>query len=144
MLIRLTYASRASHEVSGELIREILDSSQRNNPARGLTGILFFNANVFLQALEGPRDEVNALYIRLADDSRQKDLTVLDYAEINQRSYGSWSMGWAGAKQVNRELFLKYSAQDRFDPFSMTAEQIRGLLLDLSETVSPIKSPVLN
>ncbi|MFP6861816.1 BLUF domain-containing protein [Pseudomonas sp.] len=40
MIVRLTYASRASHGVSSELIREILDSSQRNNPGKGLTGIL--------------------------------------------------------------------------------------------------------
>ena len=41
MLVRLTYASRASHSVSTELIREILDSSQRNNPGNGRTGILY-------------------------------------------------------------------------------------------------------
>ena len=144
MLVRLTYASRASHSVSAELIREILDSSQRNNPGKGLTGILCCNADIFLQALEGPRDQVNALYNRLADDSRHKDLCILDYAEIDVRHYSNWSMGWAGAKQANRELFLKYSASDRFDPFSMSAEQITGLLLELSETVSAIKSPVLS
>ncbi len=144
MLVRLTYASRASHSVSAELIREVLDSSQRNNPNRGLTGILFCNANIFLQALEGPRAEVNALYNRLADDSRHKDLTVLDYAEINQRRYSNWSMGWAGAKQTNRELFLKYSASDHFDPFNMNAEQISGLLAALGESVTPLKSPVIN
>lgn len=85
MLVRLTYASRASNSVSAELIRDILDSSQRNNPGKGLTGILCCNADVFLQALEGPRSEVNALYNRLADDSRHKDLTILDYAEISVR-----------------------------------------------------------
>jgi hypothetical protein len=144
MLVRLTYASRASHSVSAELIRDILDSSQRNNAGKGLTGILCCNANIFLQALEGPRHQVNALYSRLADDSRHKDLTILDYAEISARRYSNWSMGWAGAKQANRELFLKYSASDHFDPFSMTAEQINGLLLELSDTVSAIKAPVIN
>ncbi|MDA7087488.1 BLUF domain-containing protein [Pseudomonas sp. SA3-5] len=144
MLVRLTYASRASQGVSAELIREILDSSQRNNPGRGLTGILCCNANIFLQALEGPRSEVNALYNRLADDSRHKDLTILDYAEISLRRYCNWSMGWAGAKRVNRELFLKYSARDHFDPFDMSAEQITGLLLEMSESISAIKSPVLS
>ena len=64
MLVRLTYASRASHSVSAELIREILDSSRRNNPANGLTGILCCNADTFLQALEGPRAAINALYNR--------------------------------------------------------------------------------
>jgi hypothetical protein len=144
MLVRLTYASRASHSVSSQLIRDVLDNSQRNNPGKGLTGILCCNANTFLQALEGPRAEVNALYNRLADDSRHKDLTILDYEQISMRRYSSWSMGWAGAKQANRELFLKYSASDQFDPFSMSAEQISGLLLELSETVSAIKSPVLS
>jgi hypothetical protein len=144
MLVRLTYASRASHSVSSQLIRDVLDNSQRNNPGKGLTGILCCNANTFLQALEGPRAEVNALYKRLADDSRHKDLTILDYEQISMRRYSSWSMGWAGAKQANRELFLKYSASDQFDPFSMSAEQISGLLLELSETVSAIKSPVLS
>ena len=144
MLVRLTYASRASHTVSADLIRDILDSSQRNNPAKGLTGMLCCNADLFLQALEGPRTEVNALYNRLADDNRHKDLTILDYAEISVRRYSQWSMGWAGAKQASRALFLKYASSDRFDPFQMSAEQINGLLLELSETVSPIKSPVLS
>lgn len=144
MLVRLTYASRAIHSVSAELIREILDSSQRNNPRKGLTGILCCNADIFLQALEGPRTEVNALYNRLADDTRHKELTILDYAEISMRRYSNWSMGWAGAKQTNRELFVKYSASDRFDPFNMSVEQITGLLLELSETVSTLKSPVLS
>ncbi|MES2817561.1 MAG: BLUF domain-containing protein [Pseudomonadota bacterium] len=143
MLVRLTYASRASHSVSAELIREILDSSQRNNPARGLTGLLCCNADIFLQALEGPREAVNALYIRLADDSRHKDLTVLAFEEIDVRRYSGWSMGWAGAKQTNRELFLKYSGSERFDPFTMNAAQVGNLLLELSETATAIKGPIL-
>jgi D-arabinose 5-phosphate isomerase GutQ len=53
MLVRLTYASRASHSVSAELIREILDSSQRNNPAKGLTGILCCNADIFFAGAGG-------------------------------------------------------------------------------------------
>jgi hypothetical protein len=144
MLVRLTYASRASHQVTGELIREILDSSQRNNPPQGLTGILCCNADIFLQALEGPRDAVNALYNRLADDTRHKDLTILDYAEIDTRHYSEWSMGWAGARQANRALFLKYSRSDRFGPFSMTATQVNKLLSELSESASAISSPVLS
>ena len=53
-------------------------------------------------------------------------------------------VGWAGAKQSNRELFLKYSCSDRFDPFSMHAEQIRGLLLELEENVSAIKPALID
>ena len=144
MLIRLTYASRATHGVSSQLIRDILDSSQRNNPAKGLTGMLCCNADIFLQVLEGPRVAVNQLYTQLADDQRHKELTILDYEEISMRRYATWSMGWASAKQSNRELFLKYSCSDRFDPFSMNAEQIRGLLLELEASVSAIRQPLID
>ncbi len=53
-------------------------------------------------------------------------------------------MGWAGAKQANRELFLKYSCSDRLDPFSMSAEQVNGLLLELSANVSTISAPIID
>jgi len=143
MLVRLTYASRALNGVSSQLIREILEASQRNNPRRGLTGILCCNADTFLQVLEGPRAAVNELYSSLAHDQRHKDLTVLDYAEISARRYAGWSMGWAGAKQANRELFLKYSCSDRFDPFSMSAMQIAGLLQELEAGISAINPPAI-
>ncbi|MBJ7545548.1 BLUF domain-containing protein [Pseudomonas sp. OA3] len=130
--------------MSSQLIRDILESSQRNNPTRGLTGILCCNADTFVQALEGPRTAINALYNRLAEDNRHKDLTILDYEEIHVRRYASWSMGWAGAKQANRELFLKYSCSDRLDPFGMSAEQVNGLLLELSASVSTISTPIID
>ncbi|MBB1518888.1 BLUF domain-containing protein [Pseudomonas sp. SR9] len=144
MLVRLTYASRALNGVSSQLIREILEASQRNNPRKGLTGILCCNADIFLQVLEGPRAAVNELYNFLADDQRHKGLTVLDYEEISVRRYANWSMGWAGAKQANRELFLKYSCSDRFDPFSMSAAQISGMLQELEASISPLTTPVIS
>lgn len=144
MLVRLTYASRALNGVSSRLIREILEASQRNNPRKGLTGILCCNADIFLQVLEGPRDRVNELYNFLADDQRHKELTILDYEEISVRRYANWSMGWAGAKQHHRELYLKYSCSEHFDPFNMSAAQIRGMLLELETSISPITPPVID
>jgi len=110
----------------------------------GVASILCCNADNFLQALEGPRNAINTLYNRLTEDNRHKDLTILDYEEISVRRYANWSMGWAGAKQANRELFLKYSCSDRLAPFSMSTEQINGLLLELSANVSTISAPIID
>lgn len=105
MLVCLPYAHRASHSMSGE----ILNRSQRNKPGKRLSGMLCCNADVFLQALEGPRSEVNALYNRLADDSRHKDLTILDYTEISVRRYSSWSMGrgQTGQSRAVSQVFIE-------------------------------------
>jgi len=60
-----------------------------------ITGVLCVcqGGNVFLQALEGGRDAVNALYGRIVQDPRHRDVTLLDYAEIDERRFAGWRMG---------------------------------------------------
>ena len=64
MLVRLLYASRAAEGVDGAAVDNILEQSRRNNVERGITGVLcmYQTTDLFLQALEGSRDAVNALY----------------------------------------------------------------------------------
>ena len=58
-------------------------------------------------------------------------------------TYASRASNSVSAELI-REVFRKYSSSERFDPFHMSAEQINGLLLELGETLSAIKSPVLS
>ena len=44
-----------SRAESLDLVEAILDKSRRKNPARGLTGILCFSDDLFIQVLEGGR-----------------------------------------------------------------------------------------
>ena len=60
MLIRLLYASTAQEGVDLNEFKRILSQAQTNNDQRDLTGMLAFNSKLFLQALEGARDQVNA------------------------------------------------------------------------------------
>ena len=58
MLVRLLYASRPASPLTSSIIDTILTQSQDGNPSKGITGILCFNDEVFMQVLEGGRDEV--------------------------------------------------------------------------------------
>ncbi|QNM97961.1 BLUF domain-containing protein [Chitinimonas koreensis] len=131
MLVRLIYASRAAAPIDHELVDQILEVSRRNNTAGGITGALCYCGDVFLQALEGSRVEVNRLYGRLQRDARHGELTLLEYAEIDVRRYPAWSMGKVKLDKVNLSLLLKYSTVPALDPFSVSGKATAAMLEEL-------------
>lgn len=126
MLIQLTYASRTTRILGPADIKDILAASQRNNASAGVTGALCLANGIFLQQLEGDRNVVNQIYTRILGDGRHKDTAILDFSEISARRFGNWNMGLISAVAENRQVFLKYSGSNNFDPYSMSAASLRG------------------
>ena len=141
MLIRLIYASTAQDGVDLNEFKRILLQAQTNNHRRDLTGMLAFNSKIFLQALEGARDQVNELYAKLIRDPRHHSVTMLGYKEIEERHWSSWSMGFAAPNADNRALFLKYSQQSVFNPYGMKAEATEKMLMELAQTTIAMAPP---
>jgi hypothetical protein len=138
MLTRLLYASRAVDTIDDALLDSILARSRSRNPEHGITGVLcvYQGGNVFLQALEGARAAVNALYNNIIRDPRNRDVTLLDYAEINERIFASWRMGSVDLGRVNKSSILRYSESAVLDPFSMTGRAALSLLQELTESAA--------
>lgn len=132
MLIRLIYASTVSEGVDLAELKRILQQSQANNMRRDLTGILAFNSRIVLQALEGARDEVNALYSKLLRDDRHHTVTMLKYQEVGERQWPSWSMGFAAAHNDSRAVFLKYSPHSTFNPYAMSGDAVEKMLIEMA------------
>jgi hypothetical protein len=138
MLVRLLYASRATETIDDALMHSILERSRANNLEQGITGILctYPDGGVFLQALEGAREPVNALYGRIVQDRRHRDVTLLHYAEIQERRFASWRMGSVDLKRVNLSTILRFSEKAVLDPFSMTGDAALALLDELASTAA--------
>lgn len=141
MLVRLVYASTAQDGVDLNEFKRILLQAQTNNHRRDLTGMLAFNSKIFLQALEGARDQINDLYAKLIRDPRHHTVTMLGYKEIEERHWASWSMGFAAPNADNRALFLKYSQQSAFNPYGMKAEATEKMLMELANTTISMATP---
>ena len=124
MLVRLMYASRAADSVDAEALSTILRKSKENNPRIGVTGVLCFcfNAGIFLQVLEGGRNAVSMLYNRISQDPRHREVVLLSYEEIGERSFSSWSMGQVNMGRLNPALLLKYSESATLDPYSVSGK----------------------
>ena len=136
MLVRLMYASRAADSVKPDGLNAILRRSTTHNPAAGITGVLCFSGEVFLQVLEGGRSQVSSLYNRITTDPRHHDVVLLSYEEIEERSFAGWSMGQVNMKMLNPALLLKYSEAAVLDPYAVSGKVSMALFNELVATAS--------
>jgi Sensors of blue-light using FAD len=138
MLVRCLYASRAAAGTSAAMLDDILAQSRRNNPAQGITGMLCVSGDVFIQVLEGGRDEVCELYNSIVRDPRHANVRLLAYDEIPQRQFGAWTMGQVNLTKVNPSLLLKYFKRAELDPFDASGAATLSLLAELVASASII------
>lgn len=136
MLVRLMYASRAADSVDQEALLAILRKSKAENTANGITGVLCFSGGIFLQLLEGGRQQVNTLYNRIAADARHRDVVLLSYEEIGERRFAGWSMGQVNLSRLNPSLLLKYSETAVLDPYAVSGKVSMALFEELVATAS--------
>jgi hypothetical protein len=136
MLVRLMYASRAAETVRPEALNAILKKSTHNNPLVGVTGVLCFSGEIFLQVLEGGRSQVSTLYNRIAQDPRHRDVVLLSYEEIDERSFAGWAMGQVNMARLNPALLLKYSETAVLDPYAVSGKVSMALFNELVATAS--------
>jgi hypothetical protein len=136
MLVRCLYASRPAAKLDGPLLDGILAQSRRNNPELGVTGLLCVSDNLFVQVLEGGRDEVCELFNVIVRDDRHKQVRLLIYEEITERAFGGWSMGQVNIARLNPALLLKYFRRVELDPFDCSGKATLSLLTELVATAS--------
>ncbi|HSD38160.1 MAG TPA: BLUF domain-containing protein [Rhodocyclaceae bacterium] len=136
MLVRLLYASHAAAPLTGEIVDAILKQSREHNAALGITGMLCYSDDLFMQVLEGGRDEVNDLYNTIVRDTRHDHIRILSYEEISERRFGGWTMGHVNIAKVNPSLLLKYAEKPTLNPLTCSGKASMALLDELIATAS--------
>ena len=138
MLVRLLYASRPVAPLTTAVVDSILAQSRAHNPRLGITGVLCYSQDLFLQVLEGSRDAVCELYNTIVRDERHDHVRILSYEEIAERRFGNWTMGHVDVTTVNPSLLLKYAELPVLNPFSCTGKASLALLDELLATAAVI------
>lgn len=133
VLTRLTYASRTSANVDEAELKAILSKAQKNNALMGITGMLFFNKQYFLQSIEGPRTYINQLLMKLMADNRHYDLQILESIDIETRIWPQWAMNYATPSKSNTAIYLKYSNTTSFNPFLLSASAATNFLNEMKQ-----------
>lgn len=93
-LLQVLYVSSATPELTDDALLQLLARAQPRNAARGITGLLLHCDGNLIQVLEGPHDEVEALFLKIEKDSRHTGIMVLTRRTIEKRDFPEFKMGF--------------------------------------------------
>lgn len=75
-------------------LEELLKHCRGKNERRGITGLLYYFHNSFIQLLEGAEEDVKVLYETIIKDKRHQFVRVLKEGTIQERFFPDWTMGY--------------------------------------------------
>jgi len=135
MLIRLLYISRSVGPQTSTVTGSILKTSLTNNRINQITGILCQGVGFFIQVLEGERNNVNELFLKIANDRRHKNVELISFEEVTLRKYPKWLMAHIDLSEMDPMVALKHP---EFDPYSASGKFLNQQLEDWILSGSPI------
>ncbi|GJL60631.1 MAG: hypothetical protein NPIRA03_34880 [Nitrospirales bacterium] len=110
-LYQIIYASAATRPIEEEELVGMLKHAREKNKQLGITGMLLHCDGSFIQALEGPKDQVMNMLGLIRKDSRHSRIAVLFEGPIHNRSFSQWSMGF------NRPSREKLARSEGYTPY---------------------------
>ncbi len=113
-MYHLIYISHAVQPFTEKELIALLDISRKNNKQLGITGMLLYLNEKFIQVLEGKRETVKELINKIEKDPRHKRLSVLLEGNTRARIFHNWSMGF---KHLQHHDFTKLSGFTDMDQF---------------------------
>ncbi|OKS86478.1 BLUF domain-containing protein [Mucilaginibacter polytrichastri] len=90
----ISYSSYASFDLNEDQLKSLLIQSRDRNQHMGITGMLFYFDQKFIQLIEGEEDSVKLLYADICEDERHKHVITLKEGVIENRYFLDWSMGF--------------------------------------------------
>ena len=137
----MIYKSRCKGLVNWELVNSILASSTRNNPEKGITGVLVATETHFLQVLEGEFEALNATFERITRDTRHDTVQLISFTEIEERKFGEWAMHGIGLFDLNQELGIKLCEKFGEDNSIPRLPSTAGEVMEFLNMLVPEKQP---
>lgn len=126
-LRQMFYLSRAATTLTDVEIRQIVQTSQRNNRRKDITGCLLYSGKHFAQVLEGDAAALDELVARIAKDSRHSGFVVVIDRDVSVRRFPDWSMG----------ILYKLDIADRMEAILGAGRPSDELVLELLDQVKP-------
>ena len=134
-LTRLIYVSTVADFISESSLEDILKKARLHNAKNGMTGMLCFNNNYFIQCIEGSRESVNETYNKIVTDTRHSNIVIIEYCEIHSREFSSWDMAYVPATKNMGPINLKFSTSTEFNPYNIPGAAAFQMLLELRNSL---------
>lgn len=101
-MLQLIYVSAALRGFQGSDLRTLLSRARRHNKASGISGLLVHRTRSLLHLIEGPDEEVEALFTRIQADPRHTALRVVERQAVAGREFHDWPLGFVAEVREGR------------------------------------------
>lgn len=91
---QVIYVSSSCGQMSESELERLLTAAREKNSALGITGMLLYVGDNFIQALEGQKKALDAVLQSIKSDPRHADFRIVLRSENVRRDYVEWSMGY--------------------------------------------------
>lgn len=91
---QLIYISHATSRMSDADLLELLREARRLNAQHGVTGLLLYVADHFIQCIEGGEPAIAQLARNISVDTRNRAFTILLDRMVRKRAFETWQMGF--------------------------------------------------
>ncbi len=95
MTKQIVYTSQPTRSFSNDDLAGLLSGARQHNQDHNITGFLLYDGREFVQLLEGPAAEIEALLARIKADKRHDNVQVIVDTEEDTTYFAEWSMAYS-------------------------------------------------
>jgi len=103
----IAYVSEADQPWELAEVESMVERAAAFNVQAGVTGILFFDGQRYLQYFEGPEDGVSVAYQRIQSSLLHSNVMELARGPVGRRLVPYWSMRWLLADPSHLRTMVK-------------------------------------
>lgn len=137
-MIRLVYVSTCADNVDVADIQSLLKAAERRNPQQGISGMLCWSGEFFLQCIEGDRAPVTQCFARILTDTRHHSVELILSAPTSVRWFSQWGMGFSRMLSSHR-VDLPAWTEGSFNPYLLAATDLEATFERLSDQAQRIQ-----
>ena len=93
-MFHVIYVSTATEPLIKPGFVDLLNVARKRNQKLGLSGLLLYSRERFIQVLEGDESAVTKVYASIQVDNRHKDIDLLRFEAKQHRHFPDWRMGF--------------------------------------------------
>lgn len=135
-LQELIYTSLSYPATEQGDVKRILASSEKNNVAANITGLLLYDGERYIQILEGDPASVDTLFETISEDPRHHHLELLHKGPIEARAFQEWRMAYEElpvgllAKLAENMAVLSMEMDDEFEDGDSFGARLKGMFME--------------
>ena len=136
-MIRLVYVSTCADHVDLADIQSLLSVAERLNSEQGISGMLCWSGEFFLQCIEGDRAPVTACFARCLADKRHHSVELILSAPTSVRWFSQWGMGFSHMLS-SHHVDLPGWTGGSFNPYVLEATELEATFERLADQAQRI------